>query len=372
MELTKRDRLDASHEAHLAERAEDYIAVLRGDGVIDYHNPRFAGISGYSESDLVSRHIMDFLPPEELGAWRSEMAALRRCPSVDRIFETWIEQPDGTHSEIEVRIAADTYTDGRDFIFCSMRDISLVSAERTRLKAQVADLEQILGGLPGMFWTTELDGRVLQMNWKAAEFFGAEAIQLMEDHSLWLDVVATDEQDGTPSENVAEMTVKIGGVGDERWFKVTRIRFSGTDEAPMSWIYFAQDIHGQQVLAENQLWMDHKLSLIAGAIDGMIWTTDEDGIVDFAIGRMDDGSSAQRLIGHRLPNVRRLPSELSDQEVENEVLAGEPLAFYLNWEGMPSTVEVSPIRNSEGHTLGSFGIVRPCRSSQPTLLKEAA
>jgi PAS domain S-box-containing protein len=121
----------------LIESAPDAVAVYRGDGRFIYVNPALVRILGYdAPADLLGRHVLDVLHPDERREFGDEWVALK--DSDQPIREARFLRKDGRPVLAEVEARA-IHFDGGDAIIVLGRDIT----ERKQLQQRLAQADRM-------------------------------------------------------------------------------------------------------------------------------------------------------------------------------------------------------------------------------------
>ena len=86
----------------LADNANDAILILSSDGRVLYANPRAVDISGYSAGEILRKHFLEFVHPEEREAVAGRFRARMDGLPGPRAYETRIVRRDGQSISAEV------------------------------------------------------------------------------------------------------------------------------------------------------------------------------------------------------------------------------------------------------------------------------
>lgn len=154
----------------------DMHCVAGLDGYFKRVNPAFSRILGYSENELLSRPILDFIHPDDLERTANEVRTLEIAQK-GVAFENRYRHRDGHYRIL-------SWLSGRDektgLIYAAARDV-------TREREMERDLKQILAALDrsAIVAITDKKGKILSANQKFVELSGYSLEELIgKDHRI--------------------------------------------------------------------------------------------------------------------------------------------------------------------------------------------
>ena len=113
--------------------------LIVGDGLIVFSNPPACELLGLSPAcDLLGRHFLDFITPDQRDSVRARLRALKKTGQTAAFVRRDLLRPDREAAHVEVAMHACAYR-GRPAVQVLMRDLS----ERQRLHAEVVRLAEV-------------------------------------------------------------------------------------------------------------------------------------------------------------------------------------------------------------------------------------
>ena len=152
--------------SNLIERSNDAIAVLQ-DQIIQYVNPRFEELSGYSAETLVGTKFTDYLIPEEIAVLLERYKRRMAGEYVPSIYESSMTRRGGAKIPLEISAAVVEYH-GRPADLVLIRDIT----ERKQAEEFLRRYYLLSESARDMILFVGLDGRIIEANKAAVDGFG--------------------------------------------------------------------------------------------------------------------------------------------------------------------------------------------------------
>lgn len=123
----------------------DLLAVAGFDGYLKRVNPSFTSVLGFSESELLSRPLLDFVHPDDRDATVREALGLKSGRPTIR-FENRYRTSDGRYRTLSWVSTPDLET---NTIFCAVRDLTDQRENELKLlqSARMASLGEMAGGI---------------------------------------------------------------------------------------------------------------------------------------------------------------------------------------------------------------------------------
>jgi diguanylate cyclase (GGDEF)-like protein/PAS domain S-box-containing protein len=160
----------ADENSALVDHALDLMAVLDRDGRYLRINAAAHDILGYHPDELVGRHFLDLMHPDERAAVRvieAELLAGTRSASRD-LENRWIRK-DG--QVVSISISA-RWSAERQRMYVSARDVTRHREARDELNKSEARLHDMLETIGEAFFAIDRDWRITYANRKAGAFIG--------------------------------------------------------------------------------------------------------------------------------------------------------------------------------------------------------
>ncbi|MFK7927258.1 MAG: diguanylate cyclase [Myxococcota bacterium] len=136
----------------LFEQSQDLIALATGDGYLQWLNPAWTRVLGWSAQELTSKPYVDFVHPADLASTKSEAGAVLKEGHTTR-FENRYRCKDGTYRWL----SWNSTVRGEGIIFCIVRDVTLRHEQERerRVRMQMLELAETLSGVGN--WRADLE-----------------------------------------------------------------------------------------------------------------------------------------------------------------------------------------------------------------------
>ena len=92
----------------LVEKANDGICIIQ-DGIIKYANPKVFEIGGYEKDEIIGKHFIQFIAPEEKEKVLQLYEKRTRGEKVEDIYETILIGKDGRRIFVQITVAIIDY-----------------------------------------------------------------------------------------------------------------------------------------------------------------------------------------------------------------------------------------------------------------------
>ena len=147
-------------ERAISQYAQDFICSIDASGTFVKANPATLKIFGYHPEELIGRHFLDLVAPDEVEASLVEFQALRLREAVNG-KETRCLRQDG--SVVHMLWSA-TWSDLHQLLFCVARDITERKRGEEARQAYAAEIHDLYNQAPCGYHSLGSDGTFLQIN----------------------------------------------------------------------------------------------------------------------------------------------------------------------------------------------------------------
>jgi PAS domain S-box-containing protein len=181
------EQLRRSEEYHrsLLENAMEAIAIVNGDGTIQYESPSYRRILGRNPEDLVGVGSFDFIHPDDL-------------PNVAQVFDELLQNPGGTvQAEVRSMHHDGSYRTlevvGRNLlddpvvrgIIANFRDITERKVAEEALRASEQRLDLTVKAADLGLWDRDIRTGQVVRNERAAEIYGFSLEEMQANVEWW-------------------------------------------------------------------------------------------------------------------------------------------------------------------------------------------
>ncbi len=127
---------------------------------------------GYSEQEMLTRPIFDFVHPDDRELVKQRYNSRLEGNDVVNEYEFGILTKSGQVRDIHMRVALTVDDDGASVSIGSLRDISETNWVKRELARSQADMESILSSLPDVFYRTDMNGVITLMSPSVVDALG--------------------------------------------------------------------------------------------------------------------------------------------------------------------------------------------------------
>lgn len=343
----------------LAELTTDGVLILSSQGKIIRANDAAAKFLGVAPPDsLAGRNIIDFVAPEEKQNLTSFRHILLQYGRHEGIIK--VKDASGELKPIAVRTAV--IEGAREWhILVACRDISSEITARTAELVAEEKFRRLFESSPTPLFLETVDGTIVDVNVKGAEFFqttrdkliGKKLRDLVPDDikPLFPEIRATLFEQGEFRIDVVTRRPD----GSRMWVEVagTLIEVGGKGFILIN----LRDISKERELLEKLRDNEARLELLFRQIPAIIWTTDNEFKITSVLGSAlpSLGLSPEELLGSDCREVFREPTLGA---VHLRAQKGESVEFDFSYQGRSYQGRVQPLRSAEGMLIGAVGIAQ--------------
>ncbi len=152
------------------EMTADILVIAAADGYYKKVSPSFIRTLGYSERDVLTTPILDFVHPEDLEETTAEFNKLRRGEPIVQV-ENRVRHKDGSYRRFSWSARPDPNS---ELIYCVARDVTELQHTKQRLQQIVSVLDSEM-----IFAVTDRRGRITEANDKFCEVSGYSRDELI-------------------------------------------------------------------------------------------------------------------------------------------------------------------------------------------------
>ncbi len=373
-DITERKRAEEAmmRLASIVESSDDAIIGSDLDGFITSWNQGAERIYGYTEAEILGRHVSLLAPPDKLAAQNDNLNKIRQEERVDH-QETVRVRKDGRLIDISLTLSPIRNAQGQ------MIGISSIARDITRQKQAETELRKLSRAVqqsPATVVITDAQGNIEYVNPKFTQITGysfAEAIgqnprilksgekSPEEYKELWDTITSGKEWRGVFHNKKKS--------GELYWESASISPIEDSAGVITHFIAVKEDITAIKE-AQDEL---AKLSLVASKTDNAVVITDKDGLIEW----VNDGFS--RMTGYTLPEVAGkkpgpiLQGPLSDPESiariranlkKKEPFTEEILNYHKSGQPYWVSMDITPIRNDRGEVVKFISIQRDITPSK--------
>jgi PAS domain S-box-containing protein len=163
----------------LAENASDIITILDVDGVLRYESPSVERILGYAPQEMVGKHSLEFIHPDDTPAVLEAVERALQNPSVAHSVELRCQHKDGSWRTLEAvgrTVLNDSAGEG---LVINSRDITDRKRAEETLRNSEAFKTAILEAALDAIVTMDSEGRIIEFNPQAEKMFGYTRDEVM-------------------------------------------------------------------------------------------------------------------------------------------------------------------------------------------------
>jgi len=181
----------------------DLLCTMNASGYLETSNPAWAAILGWTEMDLRSQTIWDFIHPEDVARTLEETAVIFNGQPTVRFINRWRHKDGGFRWISWVAIAEGA------MLFCSGRDITQDKEKEAQLAARTAERDRLWTLSQDMFARANLEGMMSAVNpgwtrilgWSDTELLSRPYATFMhpEDMGPTLAALARMDETGQPT-----------------------------------------------------------------------------------------------------------------------------------------------------------------------------
>jgi diguanylate cyclase (GGDEF)-like protein/PAS domain S-box-containing protein len=158
----------AAENKALIENSPDIMLLLDHEGRILRVNDAVTNLIGYRPGELLGRHFLEFVVPDDAGKSMAATDELRRNNMVQDLENRWTRK-DGRVAYLSWAIR---WADDRKLMYATGRDVSESHRTRAELHKSKNSLVSMLESIGDAFFAMDRDWRITYANRKTAEFVG--------------------------------------------------------------------------------------------------------------------------------------------------------------------------------------------------------
>ena len=168
----------------------DLFCIASLDGYFTRINPSFCEVLGYSETEILSRPIFDFVHPDDMDATKDEMEKLSHgIPSIK--FENRYLKSDGSYCWLSWT----AYPYEEKLLYCVARDITKNKEISEKLYKSEQNFREIAENIREIFFIQDCNSRKLTYVSPAFEdIWGISCNTLYQNPSVWIDWIHPDDK----------------------------------------------------------------------------------------------------------------------------------------------------------------------------------
>lgn len=361
----------------LVQNSSDLVTVVEAAGTITYESPSKERILGYGTQELVGRHVLEHVHPDDLEQVSAELASVLVRPGYlsEEPVEFRYRHADGTWRYLEA-LAINLLDDpGVGSVVINSRDVT----ERKLAEEKLREAESLFRSAfedvaIGMALTDVESGRYLQVNRACCEMFGYSEEELLamssqdlthpEDQGATVDYVRRAKAGEIDSYQREKRYIGAGGRTVWALTSVSLVR--DAQGHPHRFVAQMQDIT-ERKRAEEELKESHDLlqSVMEGTTDA-VFVKDLQGryLMINRAGAEALGKSVEEIVGKDDTELFDTEDGRQVMEEDRKILdAGETRTTEdtKTAEGQTPRTFLStkgPYRDGEGNVAGMFGVAR--------------
>ncbi len=155
----------------LINRLQDAAFAIK-DGRFVFVNQSCIELFGYSEEEMLSRPIFEFVHPDDGELVKQRYSSRLAGKNIAKEYEFRIITKAGDSRDILMRVDLATEEDGSFVSIGSLRDLSESKRVQQALERSQADLESILSNLPDVFYRTDMQGILTLISSSVVDLLG--------------------------------------------------------------------------------------------------------------------------------------------------------------------------------------------------------
>jgi PAS domain S-box-containing protein len=117
-------RRSERHFRSLIEKGRDMIAVMNRDGVTMYQSPSVERVLGYTPAEMVGKHAIEFVHPEDRERVREVVSATLASPDATESAEYRVQARDGSWREVECTVTNALNDPAVEGVLFNSRDVT--------------------------------------------------------------------------------------------------------------------------------------------------------------------------------------------------------------------------------------------------------
>ncbi len=178
--VIEKDLIESEEQyRNVTERANDAISII-SDGKIQYVNPRFCEISGYSTRELIGASITKILKESEIPKVVDHYEKRMNNENVESVYEIIILHKNGAEIFIEINAGVITWKDSKADLIIA-RDITFRKIAEKALQENEEKYRTLINNInTGLYRNSvELDGTFIEVNPAFVKMFGYDSREEM-------------------------------------------------------------------------------------------------------------------------------------------------------------------------------------------------
>jgi PAS domain S-box-containing protein len=259
--------LGAAWLAAIVESSDDAIVSKTLDGLVTSWNPAAHRLFGYTESEMVGRHISILAAPGREDEMPMILERIRRGERIDH-YETVRRRKDGSLVEVSLTVSPVHDNAGRIVGASKVaRDISERKRAEAALQASEERFRTLANTVPDIVWTADPNGTITFANDRWFHFCGLtpeqnarewpKAVLHPDDRKRCLEQWTRAFKDGT------EYEIEVRNRrhdGEYRWFLTRAMPVRDAQGCITAWFGSTTDIHDRKQSEEYQRMLAAELS----------------------------------------------------------------------------------------------------------------
>jgi PAS domain S-box-containing protein len=191
---------------NLVDHSIDGIAIVQ-QGIIKFVNPGIEKITGFTASDVVGTHFIEYLHPDEVERVMEIYSRRMEGGKVPDTYETKIKTRSGEIKFAEINAWIDTYDDKpADLIF--LRDITDRKLAENAMRESEQKYKNLIEISPDAIVYTDLNGKISMINQQTLKVYGSSTEDEILKKSAF-EFIAPEDRDRAASN--AQKTLESGG-----------------------------------------------------------------------------------------------------------------------------------------------------------------
>lgn len=240
--------------AAIIQSSDDAIISKTLGGIITTWNEGARKLFGYTEKEIIGKHITTLIPPDRQDEEIRIIEQLSNGKSIEH-FETKRMNKAGELFDISLTISPIKDSSG-NIIGASKiaRDITEQKLAEEKLKRSENELNELANAVPALVWIADPDGQVIYYNKRIYEFAGAAK----QDNGKWNWEKLLHPDDLAPTANAWQEAIQNKSVyekehriqlkdGTYKWFLSRGYPHLNEDGSVLKWYGSATDIDVQKI-----------------------------------------------------------------------------------------------------------------------------
>ncbi len=348
----------------------DMCCIAGMEGYFKRVNPACESILGYTPEEFCSTPYLELIHPDDIAPTIAEVERQQRGETVIA-FENRYRTKDGRYRWLSWRsipIGDTMYGVARD-----------ITEEKLSHEDTLESFQAVADNIIQITWLSDPEGKMLWANKRWFEYFQTSPKHLLD--AFWNDIIHPDDISiyfekmknalQTGVEENLEYRIRKCKDNEYRWVfqRCTPIR---TNNGKISkWLGTYTDIHERRESLRQILELKRRTDSIVSNINGALWATDQEGIINFYQGSFlrTSGIKAEDRIGKSIFEINTDPNI---QNLIRQALAGKYIEFELPRNNEWFKTFLTPIYTSEGKPDGIVGVslnVTPTKQMELLLRK---